>query len=507
MMEILKRLYDNPAIKHFLDHSAKFGNLSLIEEALIIAASFQKKPQPIVIVKSNLYTAQRLADRLTPMVNAPVLLFGVEESLRMETIARSPEMRAAQMETLAALQNGTAMICITHSAGMLRYLCDPKQFQKHTIHLRVNEEFPLDQLKKKLLEAGYDPVSRVDQPLCFASRGGIIDVYSINYDLPVRIEFFDNEIESIRFFDISSQRTVEIKEAVDIIPASEYLFSAEELDIIAKECEKGMTKAKNQGHVTTLRATIEQELEDLRHHRSFGNLYKYFSLLPQHATLLDYINHPYVIFSSEEEIRQSIHHIQEENIQYIQEMSQEGLALAKFSLFADPFQEVMRRDHLMIGMFADFIEETSVKLIGVEAAGLGIETGKHASAMALGKPGTLHGMRSYLLQDGDGNIQIAHSISAGLDYPGVGPEHAYLKDSGRAEYVSITDQEAMEALQELCRMEGIIPAIESAHAIAYAKKQAKKMQVEDIMIVCLSGRGDKDVHTVADYMAGKGYLN
>ena len=160
-----------------------------------------------------------------------------------------------------------------------------------------------------------------------------------------------------------------------------------------------------------------------------------------------------------------------------------------------------------IGMFADFIEETSVKLIGVEAAGLGIETGKHASAMALGKPGTLHGMRSYLLQDGDGNIQIAHSISAGLDYPGVGPEHAYLKDSGRAEYVSITDQEAMEALQELCRMEGTIPAIESAHAIAYAKKQAKKMQVEDIMIVCLSGRGDKDVHTVADYMAGKGYLN
>ncbi len=155
-----------------------------------------------------------------------------------------------------------------------------------------------------------------------------------------------------------------------------------------------------------------------------------------------------------------------------------------------------------IGMFADFIEEPSVKLIGVEAAGLGIETGKHASAMALGKPGTLHGMRSYLLQDEDGNIQIAHSISAGLDYPGVGPEHAYLKDSGRAEYVSITDKEAMDALLELCRLEGIIPAIESAHAIAYAKKQAKKMREDEIMIVCLSGRGDKDVHTVADYIKG-----
>ena len=160
-----------------------------------------------------------------------------------------------------------------------------------------------------------------------------------------------------------------------------------------------------------------------------------------------------------------------------------------------------------IGMFADFIEEPSVKLIGVEAAGLGIETGQHASAMALGQPGTLHGMRSYLLQDEDGNIELAHSISAGLDYPGVGPEHAYLRDTKRAEYVAITDAEAMDALQELCKLEGIIPAIESAHAIAYAKKQAKKMKEDDIMIVCLSGRGDKDVHTVADYMAGKGYLN
>lgn len=141
--------------------------------------------------------------------------------------------------------------------------------------------------------------------------------------------------------------------------------------------------------------------------------------------------------------------------------------------------------------------------LGVEAAGLGIETGKHASAMAEGKAGVLHGMKSYLLQDEDGNIQIAYSVSAGLDYPGVGPEHAYLKDSGRAEYVSITDEEAMEALQELCRLEGIIPAIESAHAIAYAKKQAKKMAKDDIMIVCLSGRGDKDVYTIADYMEGK----
>lgn len=168
-----------------------------------------------------------------------------------------------------------------------------------------------------------------------------------------------------------------------------------------------------------------------------------------------------------------------------------------------------------IGMFADFIEEKDVKLIGVEAAGKGIGTGEHASAMALGEPGVLHGMRSYLLQDEDGNVQLAHSISAGLDYPGVGPEHAYLKDSGRAVYTSATDVEAMDALMELCKIEGIIPAIESAHAIAYARKYAAKLKEtlgeekakEQIMVVCLSGRGDKDVNTIADYLAGKGYLN
>lgn len=158
-----------------------------------------------------------------------------------------------------------------------------------------------------------------------------------------------------------------------------------------------------------------------------------------------------------------------------------------------------------IGMFAEFIDEKEVELIGVEAAGCGIETGKHASAFSVGQTGVLHGMRSYLLQDEDGNVQIAHSISAGLDYPGVGPEHAYLHDSKRAKYVSITDDEAMEALLELCRTEGIIPAIESAHALAYAFKKAHTMEPEQVMVVNLSGRGDKDVHTIADYFKDRGY--
>ena len=156
-----------------------------------------------------------------------------------------------------------------------------------------------------------------------------------------------------------------------------------------------------------------------------------------------------------------------------------------------------------IGMFADFINDKDVDLIGVEAGGLGIETGKHASAMALRQVGVLHGMKTYLLQDEIGNIQLAHSISAGLDYPGVGPEHAYLRDSGRAKYVSVTDKECMDALMELCRMEGIIPAIESAHALAHVFKMAQGEYKGKTIIMCLSGRGDKDVNTVQKYLNGE----
>ena len=151
-----------------------------------------------------------------------------------------------------------------------------------------------------------------------------------------------------------------------------------------------------------------------------------------------------------------------------------------------------------MGLFYPYIEEEKVRIVGVEAAGHGLETGKHAATLAAGKPGVLHGNRTYLLQDDNGQIIETHSISAGLDYPGVGPEHAWLKDSGRAEYVSVTDDEALAAFHDLCRLEGIIPALESSHALAYAAKMAPRMKKEQILLVNLSGRGDKDMHTVAE---------
>jgi len=152
-----------------------------------------------------------------------------------------------------------------------------------------------------------------------------------------------------------------------------------------------------------------------------------------------------------------------------------------------------------MGIFYPYIDHTDVKLIGVEAAGEGIETGRHAASLTGGSPGVLHGNRTYLLQDDDGQIIETHSISAGLDYPGVGPEHAWLKDAHRAEYVPITDKEALQAFHDLCRMEGIIPALESSHALAYACKLAPTLPKDKILLVNLSGRGDKDMHTVAEF--------
>jgi tryptophan synthase beta chain len=156
-----------------------------------------------------------------------------------------------------------------------------------------------------------------------------------------------------------------------------------------------------------------------------------------------------------------------------------------------------------IGAFYPYIEDRDVRLIGVEAGGLGLASGKHAATLCAGKPGVLHGNRTYLIQDANGQIIETHSISAGLDYPGVGPEHSWLKDSGRAEYVAVTDDEALNAFHMLTRMEGIMPALESSHAVAHAMKLAAVLPKDKVLLVNLSGRGDKDMNTVAEHSGMK----
>jgi len=151
-----------------------------------------------------------------------------------------------------------------------------------------------------------------------------------------------------------------------------------------------------------------------------------------------------------------------------------------------------------IGMFAAFLDD-DVRLVGVEAAGRGLDSGEHAAPLSRGRPGVLHGALSYLMQDADGQVMATHSISAGLDYPGVGPEHSALRDSGRVEYHAATDSDALAAFHELCLLEGIIPALESSHAVHVAAKVARDQKPEDVVLICLSGRGDKDIDTVREF--------
>jgi len=156
-----------------------------------------------------------------------------------------------------------------------------------------------------------------------------------------------------------------------------------------------------------------------------------------------------------------------------------------------------------MGIFHPFVDDADVELVGVEAAGEGLDTDRHSASLSRGRPGVLHGARSYLLQDAAGQVHPAHSISAGLDYPGVGPEHSHLKDSGRATYVSITDDEALEGLVTLSRLEGIIPALETAHAIAWVVKERERWSPDDAVLVCISGRGDKDVTQVSELLGDR----
>jgi len=155
-----------------------------------------------------------------------------------------------------------------------------------------------------------------------------------------------------------------------------------------------------------------------------------------------------------------------------------------------------------IGIFTAFLDDAEVELVGVEAAGYGLESGHHSATLSAGTPGVLHGSLSYLLQDADGQVAPAHSVSAGLDYPGVGPEHSWLRDTGRVRYDSATDGEALDAFQALCRLEGIIPALETAHAIAWVRRSRGRWAADQPVLVCLSGRGDKDVAHVARLLGG-----
>lgn len=337
MKRIIEKLRQNPAVEVLMADENQCGNLSVIEEALLIASVYEQKKKKMMIVKNNPYTAQKLIERLTPLTSARVLLFSVEDSLRVEAIASSPESKAVQLETMNAMLEGNADIVVTHAGALIRYLPSVDVFQQCTLNLKVNQTISLDELKERLFYAGYETVTRVDQPLTTASRGGIVDVFSMNQNDPIRIEFFDNEIESIRYFDIATQRTIKTVNEVKIIPATDLLFSEEDIASIVEKGNAKLERAKKD-HTEFVNAALDeavnQDLDGIINHIKENHYYRYFALCDHETTIQDYFKDAVIYLSSEEEVKDKIKHIQEETIAYIQELVSVGKALPVFSLFA-----------------------------------------------------------------------------------------------------------------------------------------------------------------------------
>ncbi len=353
---LLNELVKNPAVESLLRKESSLGNLSLTEEALLYAALYRQSRQSLLIVKNNVYTAQKLIERLTPLVDVEVLPFVVEESLRVEAIAASPESKAVQLETMNAMLEGKAKIVVAHTGALMRFMPSPELFKAVSMELKVDEEISMDTLKMKLFMAGYEHVSRVDQPLCFASRGGIIDVYSMNEDYPIRIEFFDTVIESIRCFDPATQRTIEKRDHVKIIPATDLLFTDEEISTIIEKGNVLKEKAQRQAEAAIQRQFdifIENDFDALSNHQRENHLYRYYALLDQHSSLLDYAKDACIILSADEEIHEVEKKVNEETIDYIQELNATGQGLPVYTQFNSIDKLTAGRDCIHANLFVN----------------------------------------------------------------------------------------------------------------------------------------------------------
>ena len=330
--ELLHYLDDNPVVLKLDNNKGPLPLISFIEEALVIATSYKKNPRPMIIIKNNLYNAQRLYERIISFLSEEeCALFGADESLRVEAIASSPEMRANKVETLASLLKNPNQIVVTCPSGILRHLPSPELFKEGCFTLKVGNIENPEELKRKLIKIGYYQTSHIDQPLTFASRGGVIDIFSINHTQPVRIEFFDDEIESIRFFDVETQKTIVPIEEIDIVPANDLLFS----DSDSEEIIKGTKELLNKLDDVILSSTIESDLELIKQNICDTRLYPYTAFLSKNYGIWDYMNHPLMIYSDEEVIEENIKHIITETTSYIQEMVQEKKLLPKFTVFHD----------------------------------------------------------------------------------------------------------------------------------------------------------------------------
>ena len=319
MRKIVERLFQNPAVEAIIQNKTGVGSLSLQEEALILSAAFLRSKQSMFVVKNNMYEAQNMYQRLSTLCEKDVYLFCVEESLQVEAIASSPELYAQKIETLTKiLVSEEPIICVTHVAALLRYLPTVERFKESMMELKIGKRVSMDKLKTQLVQAGYKHVPRVDQQLCFSFRGGVVDIFSVQNEYPVRIEFFDDEIDSIRLFDVMTQRTISTMKEVMIAPATDFIYTDEEFETIKENIQTKLTKdLKKAENPLELEEKIQLDIEYLQNHVQERYLYRYMNFLPATNSLLDYMPKAKVILSNIEDIKAHVQLLMEETISYI----------------------------------------------------------------------------------------------------------------------------------------------------------------------------------------------
>ncbi len=351
--QLLDLVSSCPSVLELSKYKKELSCYSLVEETLIVAASFHKKPRNIVVIKDNPYQAQLFYQKITPLLQAQCVLFDVEESLRVQSISSLLEANAKRLETLKILLDNKPKICVTHIGALAHHMMKPSTFNNAKITLEINQEISMDELKHHCQNAGYTFSSRVEQPLCYAIRGGIIDIFSINYPHPIRIEFFDNEIESIRFFDISTQRTVSTTNTVELLCASEFLLDSEQVITLKQKTleEFEMFRKKSPETAMILQDCLSLDIEFLENHIYEARLYPYLSYLDDTASLLDFIDSPQIVLSNEIKCKDHLLRMNEESILYIQEMVQEGQLLPHFSIYKDALSEIQKYSFTHINPF------------------------------------------------------------------------------------------------------------------------------------------------------------
>lgn len=345
MTDFLDLLIEDEAYLKFEQSIEPLGALSEIEETLLLTTSFVHNDKTMIVVKENLYSAQQFYNRVYPLLKEDVLLFAMEDSLRVEELASSPNIYGSQMEVLSKVVNDNSKkFVITHPSAIIRYLPEKEVFKNSLLSLEVDQSYSLTEIKEKLIRLGYRQINRVDQPLTFSYRGGVIDVFSIQYDNPIRIEFFDDEIESIRFFDIATQKTIYKVDKIEIVPACTLIYDEDFSKVEERVQEQLQQCEKYSKNYEELKQNVEIDLSYLRSHYFEHYLYRYQCFYSKKASFLDYFDNFRLVLSTKEEIETNINVCKEDNVEYIKELFTNNRYPNHYDLFYN-FDQLVEKYH------------------------------------------------------------------------------------------------------------------------------------------------------------------